>query len=219
MLSLTKKSKENKDNKESARSCLIASACRLFAKLGLDKTSTRDIAQDSNVNISMISYHFGGKEGLYKQVLQDFAEAITKNIVLIEQKFISIDMTKNSFKEEMSDIIDNMIRTRIENPEICTLLSREKIEGMPLSREIHEKIFYPLVQKFLAIIDKAQKKKIVRTDINPTLFFILMTEGLFGFFEMAACKTQLSNHYEDLVSDPVQLRNQIIKIYLEGIIL
>jgi AcrR family transcriptional regulator len=208
-------SKKTKDS----RSCLIHSASKLFAKLGLDKTSTRDIAQDSKVNISMISYHFGGKEGLYKQVLVDFAKGIEKNVSLIQKRFIEIKMTKATFIEEVSAIVDEMIQTRIAHPEICTLLSREKIEGLPMSREVHEQIFAPIIQNFLSLIKKAQEKNIVKKDISPILFFIFMTEGLWGFFEMASCQTKLFEDCAELVHHPIKLRNQIIKIYLEGILL
>mgnify|MGYP000861712990 CR=1 FL=1 len=67
-------SEDSKTNKDSSRYCLLQSAAKLFSKNGLEKTSTRDISQESKVNISMISYHFGGKEGLYKQVRLDFAK-------------------------------------------------------------------------------------------------------------------------------------------------
>ncbi len=208
-----------KKTKDSSRFCLLQSAAKLFCKKGLDKTSTRDIAEDSKVNISMISYHFGGKDGLYKQVLLDFAKKIEADGSEIMESFAGQEMTKVSFQKEITAIIDHMILTRIKNPEICTMLSRDKIEGMPLSQEIHEQIFYPLVLKFLDLIQRAQAKKIVRLDINPALFFILMTEGIFGFFEVANCKTKLSDQYAGLVDDAKALRNQIFKIYLEGILL
>jgi AcrR family transcriptional regulator len=210
---------DSKKPKDSSRYCLLQSAAKLFCKKGLDKTSTRDIAEDSKVNISMISYHFGGKDGLYKQVLMDFAKKIEAGSTEILESFADQEMTKESFKKEMSAIIDHMIQNRIKNPEICTMLSRDKIEGMPLSQEIHEQIFYPLILKFLDLMKNAQEKKIIRTDINSALFFIMMSEGIFGFFEVAACNTKLSDRYTGLVDEPENLRNQIIKIYLEGILL
>jgi len=210
---------DTKKTKDSSRYCLLHSAAKLFCKKGLDKTSTRDIAEDSKVNISMISYHFGGKDGLYKQVLMDFAKKIEAGSTEILESFAGQEMTQDSFKKEMSAIIDHMIQNRIKNPEICTMLSRDKIDGMPLSQEIHEQIFYPLILKFLDLMETAQQKKFVRADINPTLFFIMMSEGIFGFFEVAACKTKLSDRYVGLVDEPENLRNQIIKIYLEGILL
>lgn len=53
------------------RTQLIAAATPLFAKKGLNGVSTREVARAAGVNISMISYHFGGKAGLYEAVLRD----------------------------------------------------------------------------------------------------------------------------------------------------
>ncbi len=43
---------------------LLISAKKLFSSQGYDKTSIREIARDAQVNSSMISYYYGGKEGL-----------------------------------------------------------------------------------------------------------------------------------------------------------
>ena len=48
---------------------LLVAATPLFAARGLHGTRVRDIARASGINPSMISYHFGGKEGLYRAVL------------------------------------------------------------------------------------------------------------------------------------------------------
>lgn len=47
---------------------ILQNALKLFALQGFEATSTRQIAQNSNVNLSAISYHFESKEGLYKAV-------------------------------------------------------------------------------------------------------------------------------------------------------
>ncbi len=213
-------SSETDDSKKNnARTCLIAAASKLFARQGKDKTSTRDIAEESKVNISMISYHFGGKEGLYKQVITDFALNVEKNADQIIGDFAKAPLDKNSFVQRMSRIIEHMIKTRIENPEISVLLAREKIEGLPLSRDVYEKIIYPLVKNFLTLFEQAQKQKIIRDDINGAAYFIMLTEGLWGLFEIAACKTKILDHCHQVLSDPKELKNQMLRIYVEGILL
>lgn len=49
---------------EETRAALAAAALRLFGDKGFEATSTREIAAEAGVNIAMIAYHFGGKEGL-----------------------------------------------------------------------------------------------------------------------------------------------------------
>jgi TetR/AcrR family transcriptional regulator len=53
------------------RENIIASTIPLFAMKGLNGVSVRDLARAAGVNISMISYYFGGKEGLYATILSE----------------------------------------------------------------------------------------------------------------------------------------------------
>ena len=50
---------------------MIAAATPLFARKGLYGVNVRELAQSAGVNVSMISYYFGGKCGLYTAVLEE----------------------------------------------------------------------------------------------------------------------------------------------------
>jgi AcrR family transcriptional regulator len=52
---------------------ILAIAEQLFADQGFDGTSVRDIAQQANVNLAMISYYFGSKEKLLEALIEDRA--------------------------------------------------------------------------------------------------------------------------------------------------
>lgn len=56
--------------KTDIRNKLIEVGTRLFAERGLYGVSIRELTLAAGTSISMISYHFGGKEGLYSAVLQ-----------------------------------------------------------------------------------------------------------------------------------------------------
>lgn len=53
------------------RANMITVATPLFAEKGFKGVSVREIAGVAGVNVSMISYYFGGKEGLYGAVLNE----------------------------------------------------------------------------------------------------------------------------------------------------
>ena len=53
------------------RSQMIAAATPLFAEKGLYGVNVRELAESAGVNVSMISYYFGGKSGLYAAVLEE----------------------------------------------------------------------------------------------------------------------------------------------------
>jgi len=52
------------------RERLVESAAALFAASGYAKVSVREICAAANANIAAVNYHFGGKTGLYEQVLR-----------------------------------------------------------------------------------------------------------------------------------------------------
>src|SRR5688500_9374497 len=55
------------------RAHILSVAEQLFAEQGFDGTSVRDIAQQANVNLAMISYYFGSKEKLLEALIEDRA--------------------------------------------------------------------------------------------------------------------------------------------------
>ena len=52
------------------RERLVESAAALFAASGYAKVSVREICTAANANVAAVNYHFGGKTGLYEQVLR-----------------------------------------------------------------------------------------------------------------------------------------------------
>lgn len=205
-------------SKNDSRKCLIQAAAKLFARLGLDKCSTREIAKQSDSNISLISYYFGGKEGLYKEVMRDCALEISEKVQKIFEFSDSHPQTKENFIYEIEQMVEVFIWMRVNHPEIAKIFAREKLGGMPHSKEIHQEIFYPLVTKFYEIFRSGQKNGFVKPDIHPALFFISLSEGIWGFFQMLECKTKLSNDCSDIANDHSKLKNQILQIYLTGVL-
>jgi AcrR family transcriptional regulator len=62
---------------EDTSSLLIESGIALFGARGYDGVTTRELAQGARTNISSIKYHFGGKDGLYRAVLEQIIHEIT----------------------------------------------------------------------------------------------------------------------------------------------
>lgn len=206
------------NSKQDAKKCILEAAAKLFSKCGLDKTSTRDISKDSHSNISLISYHFGGKEGLYREVIREFAEKVRDKVQPTISEFRAQPMTRELFMKEVETMVGNMIEMRTSHPEISVILAREKIEGMPLSKDVHAEIFYPMIQNFFEMFKAAQAKGIVKPGLHPALFFIILSEGVFGFYELMDCETQINKDCEEFVKDPILLKKQVVDIFLTGVL-
>src|SRR5262245_9346886 len=52
------------------RERLLESATRLFAERGFAKVTVREICKAARANVAAVNYHFGGKTGLYEEIVQ-----------------------------------------------------------------------------------------------------------------------------------------------------
>jgi AcrR family transcriptional regulator len=55
---------------QETRARLLNAAARLFAERGFAKVTVRDICKKARANVAAVNYHFGGKDGLYRAVVQ-----------------------------------------------------------------------------------------------------------------------------------------------------
>lgn len=61
---------------DATRADLLQAAKRLFTIYGFDRTTTREIAADAGVNVSLINRYFGSKDGLCAAVLAESADSL-----------------------------------------------------------------------------------------------------------------------------------------------
>ena len=62
---------------EVSRNRILDEAGRLFARDGFDAVTIRRIAARAKVNLAAIGYHFGGKKGLYHEVIGQIIADVT----------------------------------------------------------------------------------------------------------------------------------------------
>ncbi|TLG79160.1 TetR/AcrR family transcriptional regulator [Methylocystis sp. B8] len=67
---------------EVTRAALIKAATAVFAEYGYDGGSVRLITQKAMANQAAVNYHFGGKDGLYREVLLAATRAFEENAFL-----------------------------------------------------------------------------------------------------------------------------------------
>jgi len=57
-----------------SRDRVFKAAVRLIARRGYSGVSVRDIARTARVNLAAVNYHFGGKAGLLRSIIEEFSE-------------------------------------------------------------------------------------------------------------------------------------------------
>ncbi|PSR53644.1 TetR/AcrR family transcriptional regulator [Adhaeribacter arboris] len=68
---------------------IIEIAERVFGEVGYEGASTRYLATEAGVNIAMLNYYFGSKDGLLKAVLERRINTLRQALLAIKEKPIS----------------------------------------------------------------------------------------------------------------------------------
>src|SRR3954451_13511290 len=76
---------------ETTRDGLIKAAIAVFSAKGFEGGSVREITQAANANQAAINYHFGGKEGLYREVLKASVQAFAELSPLDRERLAGMD--------------------------------------------------------------------------------------------------------------------------------
>ncbi|MFC6269196.1 TetR/AcrR family transcriptional regulator [Frigoriflavimonas asaccharolytica] len=156
---------------------ILFAAEKLFAERGFEKTSTREISREANVNISMISYYFGSKEKLLESLFEmRMAES---------QTYIKEIMAKPDLNEwqKISLIIDRYTERVRTYKVFYTILQTEQLtnknEQIIRYLENSKKGFLDMYQKLVddGFQNKTFKKKpniaMMHATLSGTMFYAM----------------------------------------------
>ena len=115
------KSRDKRDP-SATRRALLEAGTRLFPEKGFDGVSVEDLATRAGVNKALISYHFGGKRGLYVAVLESaFAE--------MAERLIAVEATASDAREGLHRFLETFEAMTRERPDFPTLFLREAVSA------------------------------------------------------------------------------------------
>jgi len=143
---------------------LIAAALKLFAKKGYKATTIVDIARSARMNVSLVSYHFNGKAGLFRACIEQAASqrlAAARHILTKPQSSEEVRVRLTMFVEEM-------LNYQVENPEVCTILHRDLHTEMTLIKDLFENGLYKSFATLMDFIEDARGKGLLKSWVNPT---------------------------------------------------
>ncbi|WP_428561626.1 MAG: CerR family C-terminal domain-containing protein [Solidesulfovibrio sp. DCME] len=89
---------------------LVEAGLLLFGLHGLEATTTRALAQKAGVNLAAIPYHFGGKEGLYRAVLEHIVRIKLKEIAPCLERLRAVCDTPATGREELLQSLREVVR-------------------------------------------------------------------------------------------------------------
>jgi TetR/AcrR family transcriptional regulator, regulator of cefoperazone and chloramphenicol sensitivity len=137
-----------KNADKDSRRKLIEAGTRLFGLHGFEATSTRALAQEAGVNLSGILYHFGGKEGLYRTVMEQAIEAklteIGPGMLCVMATCGNPGAKREELLEAMRFLVRTMVSVMLGSPEsrsFSQIMMQEQIAPTPAFALFHDGFF------------------------------------------------------------------------------
>lgn len=120
-----------------SRQKLISAALELFSMKGFHAVSVREICDRAQVNVSLISYYFTGKQGLLGAVMEE----------LIKSSVSSTDELMNfssvtEYEMRLRDFINNSVDFYLENSSLMKLFLDELERGHPEAEKVFSETLY-----------------------------------------------------------------------------
>ena len=201
---------------EATRLKILSVARPLFAQQGYKGVTVRDIAQLAQVNVSLISYYFGGKEALYREIIADYFNRAQQIFQDIEPVALKAREGKTQYFQFWKYFFGRLIEFKTQNSEIEEIMLMEYLQGLPYSYEIQEQSLPKLLKRLQGLFDYGKQKKWVRTDIDSFLFFTHMIQAVDLFLVMSRGKCPFHKQAQKILKSKDYYINQLFLIYFEG---
>jgi AcrR family transcriptional regulator len=165
------------ENAEDVRKKLLDAARDLFPRYGYRGVSSRQIGAAAGVNFAMIRYYFGGKPGLYREMLRAVMQPARKSLD---------EMGEPQTPEQLIHVLENITRSWAANPWVAGFVVREVLapDGpmrAMFMREFPERLA-PLVERMVEGEIAAGK---LRSDLDPRLLVLsIVSLAVFPFLTL-----------------------------------
>lgn len=198
--------------RDSSRDAIVLAAISVFARKGFEGATIREISGIAGLNVSLISYYFGGKAGLFEFCLQTFGEG---KAVLVES-ILTSPKSPEEVRIKMQIVFEQLVQGHLENPDMTALIHRELASGMATSREIFGRVYSRIFHTFKDFICSAHAQGYLRSDIDPFVCAQIMWLGFVTFLRDDAVNLALNGK---TLADPDYRKNlieQAVELFLRG---
>jgi AcrR family transcriptional regulator len=134
------------------RRALIEAATGVFAAKGYEAGSVRQITEKAKANQAAINYHFGSKEGLYREVLRNALHAFDEFSLIDEEALPDMDRDEAVHLYVSQQLVPLLRRNQLS--QYLRIFNWEILQPTGMFRELMASERIPAVSAAVAILDK-----------------------------------------------------------------
>ena len=165
---------------EETRATLIDVGARLFAQKGYDGVSMRTLAAEAGVNLATVGYHFGGKPGLYKAIMEEIIAVRHELFPQAEEVRARLDAAGDDVRAKcaVSDwFVAQIVGELLGNSEYAWaafIVSRELAQPSEWYDKLEQEFFNPSFKSLCALVSGVAVPKAGREEV------VLMAHCIIG---------------------------------------
>jgi AcrR family transcriptional regulator len=167
-------SARNPHDAANTRTAILEAAAALYAEHGFDGTTTADIALRARANKAMIHYHFGTKDGLYREILATGVESLATAVA-------SVRNAGDPPEEQLRGAIHAWVGVASRHPHLPMLLMREFLSGGAHLDDALLPRFLSVFGNIREILEEGIRKRRFRR-IDPFLTHLSLGGSIVFFF-------------------------------------
>lgn len=207
--------KVDSGGEKSVRDRILSAAEAAFAEACYSEVSIRQIAASSKVNLALVSYHFGSKEGLYRAVVKrrgdDIVRARERALAEFESR-----QTPPTLEELVRAYIKPVFDIKREGPRgiaFVKVQARLHNEADELFLRIRREIYDEISKRYIRILEKTMPQ-VRPQDISWRIAFLI---GAVNY--MLPGVDRLNDLSDNTVSatDIDQLEEQLARFLVAGL--
>lgn len=193
---------------QDSRAKLITAAQIVFARKGYDGATVKELADEAGVNVSLVSYYFDGKEGLYHACI----EALGQDRLMTANRILQGPDSFEDLRVRLRLFVEEFFTFHLEKRDLCTIMERETTSMIsPAIRGIFKETFLKAYEKLAEFFKNAQKKGMMKKDVDADI----MSFQLFSMLVTAHRYNLITQEYYGKTLEDKTYREEFISHILQ----
>lgn len=193
---------------------IISIARKHFAQHGFQGTNLKDVASEARVANSLLTYHFKGKEGLFRACIESFAHERIESL----NRLLKDPENIEELKLRIEIFVEEMFLSYLKDPDTFEMLQREVKANNELAVKMFEETFMKSFFNVVEFFARAKKRGLIAKNFDPLMAAVLLFS--------ATCDNAQKNHLGirylgKSLSDAKwrkQMTDHIVQLFMSGVI-
>ena len=192
------------------RAALLSAGLSIFGARGLDGASTRDIAAAAGAPMSAITYHFGGKEGLYLACAQHIADTIGS---LMTAHRAAADLPA---REALDAIFSQLCRAilRDETAAFSRFMMREQTEPTAAFAIIYGGVMGQVIERIASLLTDLSKNPLSPLEAKVRTLALM---GQVIAFRSARATLMRATGWNQIGASEVEMIETVVRDHLDAV--